>query len=310
MSRSRSRFELRRPGVDPINISHMIEYFRQCHADLPGDDVGGGYVSFDFYMPDVGVDAQPLTLVVLIHGGGWCMGSSDGLGTSPWALEMAAEGLAVASINYRLAPTFIAPAAIQDAKLAIRFLRSRHERYKIDPNRIVAFGHSAGGHLASMIGVTRKGDGFDTDSLKDESSQVAAVVDISGITNVAALLAPPTRRDWAETWMGPPMPPPAPDRKKFALKCSPITYADRTGLPPFLIIHGDKDEAVPYDQSVQFQRKLSDAGNDATLVTIKGGGHRINIRGPVDWQRQIRAVRREFFQRLGLYKNVQPDLDT
>ncbi len=294
----------------PINISLMIEYFRQCHADLPGDNVDGGYVSFDFYLPEVGENPKPLTLVVLIHGGGWCTGSSDGLGTSPWALEMSAEGLAVASINYRLAPKFIAPAAIQDAKLAISFLRSRHERFKIDPDRIVAFGHSAGGHLASMIGVTRKGDGFDTCSLGEESSQVTAVVDISGITDVAALLAGPTRRDWAETWIGPPIPPPAPDRKEFALKCSPITYADRTGLPPFLIIHGNKDEAVPYDQSVQFHRKLSDAGNDATLVTIEGGMHRINIRGPVDWQRQIRKVRREFFHRLGLYQNVQPPIES
>ena len=112
----------------------------------------------DLWLPPIG--DLPAPVVVFLHGGGWRMGSRhsagpafDGATPSPFE-QLAAAGIAVASIDYRLTGEAIWPAQLHDAKAAVRWLRARSGEIGIDPDRIAAWGESAGGQLAEMLGLT------------------------------------------------------------------------------------------------------------------------------------------------------------
>jgi dipeptidyl aminopeptidase/acylaminoacyl peptidase len=131
----------------------------------------------------------------------------------------------------------------------------------VDPKKIVAAGGSAGGHLALMIAMTPASADL------GPASKIAAVIDFFGISDVATLLVGPDQREFATAWI-----PPQPERMELARRVSPMTYV-RKGLPPILILHGDADPTVPYEQSVALAKALKSAGDDATLITTPGGGH-------------------------------------
>jgi dipeptidyl aminopeptidase/acylaminoacyl peptidase len=100
------------------------------------------------------------------------------------------------------------------------------------------------------------------------SSKIAAVIDFFGVADVADQLAPgPGQRPYAVAWI-----PDQPDRMELARSLSPITYV-RKGLPPILVLHGDADPTVPYEQSVTLVKALRDAGDDAELITVPDGRH-------------------------------------
>jgi len=277
-----------------------MTFERTCQPGIVYGRAGGRDLALDLYLPDLPADhARPIPVVVYIHGGGWVQGSSGSPSSCAFALELASEGLAVACINYRLAPPHPAPAAIEDAKLAVRWIRDNAPKYGFDPRRIVAMGNSAGGHLALMLGLTCSEDGFDGEGLTHVPSSVIAVVDVCGITDVEDLLEGANARIWAQAWV----PFGHPERQELARRCSPITYAAKASgraLPPILILHGDMDTDVPYDQSVKLERMLKSAEADAEFVTIADAGHMLGISGAVRTQQRVREARQNFFRRLGL----------
>ena len=132
----------------------------------------------DLYLPQ---GKGPFPLVINIHGGGFMMGSKDML-DAPIAEALLARGVAVASIDYRLSGEAQFPAAIEDAKAAVRFLRANAATYRLDPDRFLAFGQSAGGNLASLVGTTGNAAVFDNPALGNAgvSSSVVAVIDWFG----------------------------------------------------------------------------------------------------------------------------------
>lgn len=267
-----------------------------CQPGIAFGEVAGEALALDLYLPDRPDGASdPLACVLYIHGGGWVQGSRSGPSGVAFAIEMAGEGLAVVSIDYRLAPAHIAPAAIEDCKLAVRWLKANAAKLGIDPTRIVAMGNSAGGHLASMLALTRCEDGFDTGELLDQDSSVMAAVNLCGIADVEERIACGTEGKWAETWI----PERVPDRLELARRCSPINYV-HADAPPMLIVHGDADPYVPHHQSLRLHRALKKAGADSEFVSIPGAGHFLSITGSVAVQRRIREVRKRFFARLNL----------
>ncbi|MBI3735462.1 alpha/beta hydrolase [Candidatus Sumerlaeota bacterium] len=280
----------------------MLSFERTCQPGLVYGRAGGQELTLDLYLPELPTDhPRPIPAVVYIHGGGWVRGSRGSPSGVTFALEMASEGLAVACVNYRLAPAHPAPAAIEDAKLAVRWVRENAGTHGMDPRRIVAMGNSAGGHLAAMLAVTRPEDGFEGSGLTHLPSRVMGAVDLCGIADVAELLAGPEERIWAQAWI----PPETPERMNFARRCSPI-HCIHSQIPPILIIHGNADDAVPYSQSVRFHQVLRAVGTDTELVTIEGSGHMLSIAGPPAVQRQVREARRRFFKKLGLIADSQP----
>lgn len=245
-----------------VVVTKDIEYARA--GDLP--------LRLDLYVPQSAPKPRPL--VVWIHGGGWRTGSKEQCRATP----LVQHGYVVASINYRLTHEGRWPAQIEDCKAAIRWLRSQADVYGIDPQRIGVWGSSAGGHLAAMLGTS--GDVKELEGALgnlDRSSRVQAVCDWCGPSDLTAMAAQAPKRGQSD-----PNAPDAPeafllggpvrDLLDKARAASPITYVTPDD-PPFLIMHGDNDRVVPYQQSVLLDEALRKAGVESKLHTVAGGGH-------------------------------------
>lgn len=266
-----------------------------CEAGVPYAESAGRDLKLDLYRPELPEGHPPPPVVVYMHGGGWIGGIRSGPSSVAFALEMAGEGFAFASVDYRLAPDHPAPAAIEDCRLAVRFLRASAEKLGIDGTRIVAMGNSAGGHLAALLGLLQPGDGLDGEGLPETDSGVLGVIDLCGITDIPALLADEARAPWAAAWIqrG------GEERHRLAAQCSPLTYAARKA-PPFLIVHGRKDTSVPFDQASRLAGALETAGNSCRFAAIPEAGHLLGVTAAVSVQRQLREARRAFLAELGL----------
>jgi len=181
---------------------------------------------------------------------------------------MAKSGYVVVAINYRHAPTHKFPSQVHDVKTAVAWMRKNADEYKIDVERIGAWGYSAGGHLVSMLGVTDPADGFESelpDDLKEFDTHVSAVVAggapcyLGWISDDSRLLA---------YWLGNSR---AADPEVYK-RASPTTYIDEKA-PPFYFFHGSNDHVVPVRGSKQFHEKLKFAGVESEYVEHLGKGH-------------------------------------
>jgi acetyl esterase/lipase len=211
---------------------------------------------------------SPVPVVVSIHGGGWVGGTKEGaLFTFMPYLEM---GLSVVNVEYRMARVALAPAAVEDCRLALRWVMKNAKTYNFDTTRIIVTGGSAGGHLALITGMLDSAAGFDAPRDWDQGTvqlKVAAIVNWFGITDVKDLLSGPNRQNYAVSWLGS-----LPNRDQLAVQVSPLTYVRKT-TPPVFTIHGDADNLVPYSHAVRLHAALEKAGVPNKLVTIPGGKH-------------------------------------
>ncbi len=246
----------------------------RVERDLKYGDAPGAANLLDIYLP-AEAPASPRPLIVWVHGGGWEGGDKTfGVGA-----EIARRGYVVASLNYRLSSEAIFPAQIQDCKGAIRWLRAHATTYHIDPNRVGAFGASAGGHLVALLGTAA--DAKDIEGTVggnlDQSSRVQAVCDWFGPTDMSRFFEqddaekiphqPPEVTAIARLFGG------APDRRKeLVAQANPLTYVSKHA-PPFLIMHGDKDKLVPVGQSRILADALTAAGVECHLEVLEGAGH-------------------------------------
>jgi len=185
------------------------------------------------------------------------------------------RGYTVFSINHRAAPRFRYPAAVEDVRRAVRYIRHHADRFQIDPNRIGALGGSSGGHLALMAGLM-DGDPGGGDSVDGESSKVQAVVAMNPPTDfVSFAINQEGAIDFVSSFLGvvvwPGLLPDSIEASVYA-EASPINYVSPDD-PPVLLIHGDADDVVPYNQSELLRPALSEQGVTVELISIPGGGH-------------------------------------
>jgi acetyl esterase/lipase len=247
------------------------------YAQAPADDGTIIDLKMDTAFPKQS-DGELLPTVVYIHGGGWEGGSKEG--GARHMLALAVGGYFAVSIDYRLSGQAKYPAAVHDCKAAIRFLRANAERLGIDPNRIGVWGHSAGGHLASLLGTSGNSDVLEGKvGTVGPSSAVQCVINLSGPVDLNFDV--PT--GVIEKWLGGP---PA-ERPQVTREASPLTYVDASD-PAVLIVHGTKDEIVGLRQPEMFQKALKEAGVTVDYMPLEGVGH--NVDRP---EVLIRAV--EFF---------------
>lgn len=214
---------------------------------------------------------EPMPVVVYIHGGAWRGGNRDA-GVRPLS-RLAQRGYFGATIEYRLSGEARFPAQIEDCKAAIRFLRSKAREFGIDPDRIAAWGPSAGGHLAALLGTS--GDAKDLDGKGgsgDASSRVQAVVDWFGPTDFLQMGKNKIDHDAPNSPESLLVGGPIQENKDKVAAANPITYVSKDD-PPFLIMHGDQDDLVPLSQSEHLLAALRKAGVDSTLHVVKGAGH-------------------------------------
>ncbi len=231
------------------------------HAELKTDvefaKAGGVSLTLDAYVPE---GDGPFPTAILVHGGGFTKGDKTSF-IKPLFEPLSAAGFTWFTINYRLAPDHRWPACIEDVESAIRWVRQHAKEYKVDANRIALIGESAGGHLVSIAGVRAKGDTAlaavvpfyaPHDLVMQVGKRQAVGPGLSGLFGISDELS---------------------DANLKVLREASPSALLHAGMPPYLLIHGDKDDKVPYEQSPVFQEKMRAMGNTCDLITIAGGTH-------------------------------------
>ena len=219
-------------------------------------------LKMDLYFPPQGNGPSPVLMYV--HGGGWTSGDRKEIRGMRDLPMFTNAGYIVVAVDYRLAPQYHFPAMIQDVKCAVRHLRAHAEEYNLDPDRIAAWGLSAGGHLVSLLGLADESAGWDVGEYLDQSSRVQAVISMFGLVDLTVL---EPNSVLMQTLFGVPYV----DAADLA-RASAATYISADD-PPFLIVHGERDWVVPQTQSVNFDARLDSAGVPSQLVLVKNAGH-------------------------------------
>jgi acetyl esterase len=253
-----------------IAISATPSTSAMNQKDVEYSRPGGQPLLLDVHIPD---GQGPFAAAILIHGGGFDSGTRSTL-ISPVFEPLTDAGFAWFSIDYRLAPQFHFPEAIEDVDNAIRWVKSNAAKYHVDPDRIALIGESAGGFLVNYAGTH-----------ETPATRVAAVVDFYGPVDYARLAE--LRRDHPERFnmtsinkhlangagihfFGVEKLDDAGIAKLNAV--SPIAGVHK-GMPPFLCIHGTKDDQVAYEQSTAMCEAMHKVKAGCQLITIEGGGH-------------------------------------
>ena len=258
----------------------------------------------DYAVPDTsrgngGSVSRPI--VLYIHGGAWLSGIRDGEGERFILRRMAAAGFVAASTSYRFSSAATFPAQIHDVWAAVRWLRVHADELGANPDRVGAWGHSAGGHLAALLGLTAG-----RTELGADSEPLTAIVPISAPTDLSKMPEADNPGSHESLLLGATVA----ESRELADQASPITYARAAGTagsagaaaagaervagrsegPAFLIIHGKDDELVPFAQAEEFHEALP----GSSLFAVGGADHSFT-RGSVGWP-EIIAVAGAFFQ--------------
>ena len=230
----------------------------------------GKEIMLDLHVPE---GDGPFPAAILIHGGGFDSGSRV-RNVAQLPEPLATANFAWFSIDYRLAPEFHFPEARADVEAAIMWVKVNAKTYKVDVNKIVLIGESAGGFLVNYAGTH-----------ETRATKVAAVVDFYGPTDYGKLNE--LRRDHPERFNMESINRHAAngagihffgadrlDAEGLAKlhDISPI-FAVHAGMPPFLCIHGTKDDQVAYEQTPAMCEEMHKVGVDCRIIPIEGGGH-------------------------------------
>lgn len=240
---------------------------------------GGVSLTLDAFVPG---GKGPFATCILVHGGGFTKGDKTSF-IKPLFQPLANAGFTWFTINYRLAPDHRWPDCADDVAAAIRWVKAHAAEYQVDVTRIALIGESAGGHLVSWIGTRTEPDlklaavvpfyaphdlAIQVRKRNELGPGIGGLLGMSEITEA--------------TW-------------EAVRQISPSAFV-HAGMPPYLLIHGDHDDKVPYEQSVLFQKQMIAAGNACDLITISGGGHgmggweKLNsnyARQMIDWLRKV-----------------------
>lgn len=215
--------------------------------------------------------AKAIPAVLVIRGGGWRMGDKEAF--APIAARLAASGLAAVCIEYRTSSEARYPAAANDVKAAVRWLRANAVQYGIDPERLGAIGGSAGGHLAAMLATTHRVDELDGEGGNpDVSNRVQAVVAMAPAVDLVGFAAdgraPGDSPAALEAFLGSSFG----DNPELWAEASPITYV-HPGAAPILLLHSAADLTVPIRQSQALAERYREAVAPVELVTLVGAPH-------------------------------------
>ncbi|MGB4414350.1 MAG: alpha/beta hydrolase [Paludibacter sp.] len=242
----------------PIGYTKQIDVVYKQVKDWQG--------RMDIYLPPK--QDKPAPVVFLIHGGAWRQGNKESYSGFGIYFKL---GFAVVNVEYRLSSQGVAPAAVEDVRCSMLYMVNHADSFNIDRNKIVFSGSSAGAHLALLAGFTASNKQFDNDCQQADNFKIAAVIAQSTPSTLYETLSNGETKVLNDgaifEWLG--------DKKNdvtFAKLLSPITYVSKDN-PPVFITHGDADKRVPYQQSVNLDKKLTEAGVKHTFITIPGGGH-------------------------------------
>ena len=258
-----------------------ISWVKRQYLDVPyGTDSKAQ--CFDLFLPEEG--DGPFPVLIHIHGGGFAMGDKRDDHMDAY-LKGLHRGIAVGSFEYRLSGEAKFPAAVLDCRNALRFLAAHAAEYKIDPERIMFIGGSAGGNLVAMMGMNIPNGAFPGEGSADSYSPLpkvrAAIPQFgpmnfrnmddqarqNGISNVDHDV--PTSPESKYLGIAIPEAP-----QELIDQANPATYAGEA-MCPMLVQHGTADKLVPFEQSVEFvdALKAKGLGDRVTFVPLEGANH-------------------------------------
>lgn len=252
----------------PFDSSQVTYYHNVKFAERNGLDL-----SLQVIVPKTVKGNLPC--IVYVQGSAWM--KQNVYANLPQLAEFARRGYVIAIVEYRPSSVAKFPAQLQDAKTAIRFMRQNAQRYHVDPDNLIIWGDSSGGHTALMVGLTQDHAELDTDELKGYPIEVNAVIDFFGPTDITQMNLQPSTLDHIS--------PKSPEgqllggknvleNKVEAALTNPITYIKPAKkAAPILIMHGSKDRTVPFQQSVLLADALEKQGYAYQFYQLKGADH-------------------------------------
>ncbi len=242
------------------------------------------------------IQKEKKPLIVYVQGSAWT--TPDREFQLPQLSEFARKGYIVATLIHRnalMGNPF--PAFLQDVKCAIRFLRKYADQYGIDENRVAIWGTSSGGNAALLVGLTGDEEAYKTNEYKEYSDKVNVVVECFGPTDLQAMSGMAEEDDYAIPEIqyilnglcgG--------DMARFpevAYKMSPVNHVEKgKDVPPFLLLHGDADDIVPFDQMTMLYEKMVDAEYNVDAWQIEGAEHEGTF-----WSQNVYDIIEEFIEK-------------
>ena len=263
---------------------------------LPYGEVEGRQLTLDLFTPK-SQPSHPRPAIVFLHGGAWWEGSPSQFHFQT-AYLASRYGFFSVSVDYRLSREAPFPAALQDAKCAVRWVRSKCDDFNIDPNRIAICGGSAGAHVSSMMLTTAgvfeyEGSGGNDGYGSDVNLGILfnGEFDMWDLVNKGSLTEP------MRLFMGG-TPEEVPDRYTELSSINRIHSA----VPPILLLHGTEDKCVSHNQSLAFHKKLTSLVSHSDVEIYDGKPHAWFNKEPdrtITTKRMVRFLVNQF----GLKKN-------
>jgi acetyl esterase/lipase len=232
-------------------------------------------------------------LIVFVQGSAWTF--PDVYFEIPQLAQFAREGYVVATLTHRnCLEGHPFPAYLQDVKTGIRFLRKHAGEYQIDPDRVGIWGTSSGGNTALLVGLTGDDPRYKTEEYPEYSDAVKTVVECFGPADLTemfqniAYLDEEAKRIFEGLRGGN-----SKEDLERVKEMSPVNQI-REGkeCPPFLILHGNQDDAVDYSQGETMYHRLSDAGIDVSMICVEGAPHEGSF-----WSNELFGLIREYIDR-------------
>ncbi|MDX9848251.1 MAG: alpha/beta hydrolase [Tenuifilaceae bacterium] len=244
-----------------------MSQFTNVVLDIPYANNQNPRQTLDIVYPSVG--EPPYKTIVVLHGGGWMTGDKQSKSIST-IFQATTQGYALVSVNYRLSDEVKWPKPLLDAKAALRHIRVNASIYKLDAEKIVVWGESAGAHIAMMLAATNGHPAFENLSMGNTaiSSSVQGVVAWYGIADMSRLpnLAVPAANeimgyDISKNW-------------EKTNDANPIKLVTDQ-FPPILLVHGTSDQIIPFSHSANMHSKVNNETDKPTaeLIAFEGAGH-------------------------------------
>jgi alpha-L-fucosidase 2 len=222
----------------------------------------------DAFLPQVG---KPVPAVIVVHGGGWEAGDKVSYVT-PLFEPLARAHLAWFSIDYRLTPAFTNDDQLEDVRQAIRFVRAKHERFNIDPARVVLLGESASGQMVTQVAT--------------EDGSLAGVVSFYGVYDFATMVTDASPRSLLVRLFRRRV---LDDESRAELQRYSPLYRAHKDMPPVLMVNGTGERL--WAQAEAFAQRLTDLGARHEVIAIEGAPHGMeNWEGHPEWTIYKRRV--------------------
>lgn len=254
------------------------------YRDVPFRETDDGTLRLDFHCPRDVEGAVPV--LVHAHGGGWAFGSKGG---GRFARVPLSEGVAFASVGYRLSGTASYPKPVQDVVGAMAWVREHADALGVDPERVGVTGESAGGHLASLVAAAPDVPALRPSGAPAGAARASCVVSVSGVYDFTVEGDGGVGGRLVRAFLDCEDEACEPQRTQ----ASPVSHLDG-GDAPALLYHGTADGVVAYEQAERYVSAAEDAGVSASLVTGEGGAHVDPYAG--DWGDRYEQRQREFLR--------------